>query len=87
MIKLQNDYFIDVDEKQYTLKRIVIREKKDTKEKYEDKENVGYYGDLEQALNGYCRNVMMNYIKDNDLCLLKVLEKIEELKKEIEAYE
>lgn len=87
MIKLQNDYFIDVDEKQYTLRRIVIREKKDTKEKYEDKENVGYYGELYQALNGYCRNVMMNYVKDNDVCLLKVLEKIEELKKEIKAYE
>ena len=87
MIKLLNDYFIESDGTQYILKEIVTREKKETKEKYKAEQTVGYYGELSQALNGYCRNVMMNYVKENDICLLKVLEKIEELKKEIKAYE
>ena len=87
MIKLQNDYFIESDGTQYILKEIVKRKKKETKEKYKAEQIVGYYGELSQALNGYCRNVMMNYVKENDVCLLKVLEKIEELKKEIEAYD
>lgn len=87
MIKLQNNFFIESDGTQYTLKKIVIRENKETKEKYEDKEKVGYYSELSQALNGYVRFVMLDKTKGEAVSLYQVLDMLKELKEEIKAYE
>lgn len=87
MIKLQNDYSIISDGTQYTLTKKVIREKKETKEKYEAEQIIGYYIELSQALNGYVRFVMLDYTKYESVSLYQVLDKLKELEKEIKAYD
>lgn len=87
MIKLQNNYFIDADDKQFILKQIIIREKKDTKEKYEDADSVGYYTSLSQALKGYVNKVMLDKTRCESVSLYQVLDTLKEIKEEIKAYE
>lgn len=87
MIKLQNNCFIESDGTQYTLKKVVIREKKDTKEKYEAESAIGYYSELSQVLNGYVRFVMLDKTKSEAVSLYQVLDMLKELKEEIKAYE
>lgn len=87
MIKLQNDYSILSDGTQYTLTKKVIREKKETKEKYEAEQVIGYYSELSQALNGYVRFVMLDKTKSESVSLYQVLDMLKELKEEIKAYE
>lgn len=87
MIKLQNNFFIESDGTQYTLKQTVMREKKETKEKYEAEQIIGYYSELSQALNGYVRFVMLDKTKSEAVSLYQVLDMLKELKEEIKAYE
>lgn len=88
MIKLNDNYFIESDGTNFILKQKVDRVNKETKETYVSSVPLGYYGgNLDQALNGYAKHVMLDYTKDNDVCLLKVLDKLEEIKQEIKAYE
>ena len=87
MIKLKNDYFIESDELQYVLKRKKISKKKDTGEEYETEEILGYYGDLEKALNGYSKKMMLKYVSSENVTLMDVLNKLKELEEEIKAYD
>lgn len=87
MIKLQNDYSIISDGTQYTLTKKVMREKKETKEKYEAEQIIGYYSELSQALSGYVRFVMLDRTKSEAVSLYQVLDMLKELKEEIKAYE
>lgn len=86
MIKLQNGYCIESDGTQYILKSKVFRTKKDTGEEYEDFEARGYYGNIEQALNGYVDKVMLDYTKFDAIPLYQILDVLKEIRKEIQAY-
>lgn len=86
MIKLNNDYFIHSDGVQYRLKKRVISTKKETDETYENEVTLGYYGDLKQALLGYCRIAMIDKVYEEDMTLLQVRESIDKLREEIRAY-
>ena len=86
MIKLQNGYCIESDGTQYILKSTVTREKKETGEKYELFEIRGYYGKLDQALNGYIDKAMLDFTKCETVPLYQVLDKLKEIKEEIKAY-
>lgn len=87
MIKLQNDYFIHSDGTQHILTKKVVREKKETKEKYEAAQLIGYYSELSQALNGYVRFVMLDKTKSEAVSLYQVLDMLKEIKEEIKAYD
>lgn len=86
MIKLQNGYCIESDGTQYILKSKIIRKKKDSDEEYESYEVKGYYGNIEQELNGYVDKAMLDYTQFDAIALYQVLDKIKELRKEIQAY-
>lgn len=86
MITLQNGYCIESDGTQYILKSTVTREKKETGEKYESFEIRGYYGKLDQALNGYVDKAMLDFTKCETVPLYQVLDKLKEIKEEIKAY-
>lgn len=86
MIKLQNGYCIESDGTQYILKSKIIRKKKDSDEEYEAEEVKGYYGNIEQALNGYVDKVMLDYTKFDAISLYQILDVLKEIRKEIQAY-
>lgn len=87
MIQLNNNFRIDSDGTQYILRRSKTAVKQETKEEYETLETIGYYGELSQSLKAYCRKVMLDYTKCEAVSLYQVLDKLEELEKEIKAYE
>lgn len=86
MIKLQNGYCIESDGTQYILKSKVKRQKKETGEEYEAEEIRGYYGKLDQALNGYADKVMLDYTQFDAIPLYQILDKLKEIKEEIKVY-
>lgn len=86
MIKLQNGYCIESDGTQYILKSKVFRTKKDTGEEYEDFEARGYYGKLDEALNGYVNKVILDKTKCESVSLYQILDTLKEIKEEIKVY-
>lgn len=86
MIKLNNGYCIESDGTQYILKAKIIRKKKDSDEEYETYDVKGYYGNIEQALNGYVDKVMLDYTKFDAIPLYQILDVLKEIRKEIQAY-
>ena len=83
MLKLENGYSI------YTSKKCFILVY-DTGRINSKNESVlikkGYYSKIEQALSGYSQLVLLEHIGNNDLNLSGLMEKIDELKKEIASY-
>ena len=86
MIKLKNGYSIVSDGKSYTLTQHTIRIDKDGLET-EIKKQISYHSTLESALQGYSNCRMADLVSDYDMDLKFVKEAIDELKKEIKAYE
>ena len=62
-VKLANEFFIEIDALNYTLKQAYVNEKGKTVEKI-----CGYYGDVDGAVNKY---IKLNQIQDKELLDLK----------------
>lgn len=77
MIILYKQYLIDSDGTQFILQKQVEAEKKDTKEKYIRKDNVGYYPSLEMALKGCLHKILLEEVQENTMTLKEVIEVIE----------
>lgn len=86
MIKLKNGYGITSDGKSYTLVQDAIQKSKDGVEA-EIKKQISFHSTLEGALQGYSNCRMADLVSDYDMDLKFVKEAIDELKKEIKAYE
>lgn len=79
MINLENNYFIDSDGTQFILKRNCEAEKKDTKEKYIRVDSIGYYSDLNLALQGYVRELMLEDVQAKTLTINEVKDKLDQI--------
>ena len=86
MIKLQNGYGIVSDGKSYTLIQYAIQTSKNGDVK-EIQKSISFHSTLEGALQGYSNCRMADLVADYDMDLKFVKEAIDELKKEIKAYE
>lgn len=86
MIRLKNGYSIVSDGKSYTLSQYALKESKDGNVA-EVKKSVSFHSTLEGALQGYSNCRMADLVSDYDMDLKFVKEAIDELKKEIKAYE
>lgn len=86
MIKLKNGYGIVSDKKTYTLVQDAIQVSKDGEEK-EIQKSISFHSTLESALQGYSNCRMADLVSDYDMDLKFVKEAIDDLKKEIKAYE
>lgn len=75
MIKLDNDYKIDVDSLNYTLIR--DKHKKDNKGKPLTAA-VGYYGNLSGCLKRYAELIAINQLQNGDFSLEEAIKIIEE---------
>lgn len=83
MIKLQNGMEIHSDGTQL----ILCRKKVANTEKKSVSTNVyGYYTTLEECLNGYLRNRVLEFIEGNDCSLTDVLDELRAVREEIKAY-
>ena len=86
MIELKNGYGITSDGKSYTLFQYAIQ-----KSKYgnvtEVKKQISFHSTLESALQAYSNCRMADLVADYDMDLKFVKEAIDELKREIKAYE
>lgn len=86
MINLKNGYVITSDGKSYTLFQYVLQESKDGNVT-EVKKQVSFHSTLESALQSYSNCVMADLVSNYDMDLKFVKEAIDELKREIMAYE
>ena len=86
MINLKNGYGIESDGKSYTLIQYAIQERKDGSVK-EVCKRISFHSTLSSALQGYSNCRMADLVSDYDMDLKFVKEAIDELKKEIKAYE
>lgn len=86
MINLKNGYVITSDGKSYTLSQYVLQESKNG-DVAEVKKSVSFHSTLESALQGYSNCVMADLVNNFDMDLKYVLEAIDDLKREIKAYE
>ena len=77
MIILDKQYLINSDGTQFILQKFVEAEKKDTKEKYIRKDNVGYYPSLETALKGCLHKILLEEVQEKTMTLKEVIELIE----------
>lgn len=86
MINLKNGYSIVSDGKSYTLVQDAIQKSKDGSET-EIKKQISFHSTLSSALQGYSNCVMADLVANVDLDLKQVKIAIDDLKREIKAYE
>lgn len=86
MINLKNGYSIVSDGKSYTLIQYAIQTSKNGEEK-EIQKSISFSSTLESALQGYSNCRMADLVSNVDLDLKQVKEAIDDLKREIKAYE
>lgn len=86
MIILDKQYLIDSDGTQFILQKQVEAEKKDTKEKYIRKDNIGYYPSLETALKGCLHKILLEEVQEKTMTLKEVIEVIEKFHFSIKEY-
>lgn len=86
MINLKNGYGIVSDGKSYTLSQYVLQESKDGNVT-EVKKQISFHSTLSSALQSYSNYVMADLVSNYDMDLKFVKEAIDDLKREIKAYE
>ena len=77
MVIINEQYQVISDGTQFILQKFVEAEKKDTKEKYIRKDNVGYYPSLEMALKGCLHKILLEEVQEKTMTLKEVIEVIE----------
>ena len=78
MIRINDDYFVEVDAHNYTLKRKATGTNKDGKPITTDK-IVGYYNDLRNCIYGASEDCKRNEFSKSDYSLDEALNKIQEI--------
>lgn len=86
MINLKNGYGIVSDGKSYTLVQDAVQTSKDGVET-EIKKQISFHSTLEGALQGYSNCRMADLVSNFDMDLKDVKKSIDDLKREIKAYE
>lgn len=86
MIKLQNNYAITSNGSSFTLVTFVKGKDKEGNE-VDVQKPISYHATLESALKSYSNNRIADLVSNEDLDLKQVKQAINELKKEIKAYE
>lgn len=86
MIKLQNNYAITSSGGSFALVTFIKGKDKEGNE-IDVQKPISYHTTLESALQSYSNNRMADLVANVDLDLKQVKEAIDELKKEIKAYE
>lgn len=86
MINLKNGYGITSDGKSYTLIQYAIQTSKNGNVT-EIQKSISFHSTLEGTLQGYSNCRMADLVSDYDMDLKFVKEAIDDLKKEIKAYE
>lgn len=86
MIKLQNNYAITSSSGSFTLVTFVKGKDKEGNE-IDVQKPISYHTTLQSALQSYSNNRMADLVSNVDLDLKDVKRAIDELKKEIMAYE
>ena len=86
MINLKNGYGIVSDGKSFTLVQDAIQVSKNGEET-EIKKQISFHSTLEGALQGYSNCRMADLVSNFDMDLKDVKKAIDDLKREIKAYE
>lgn len=86
MIKLKNGYGIVSDGKSYTLVQDAIQKSKNGNVA-EIQKSISFHSTLEGALQGYSNCRMADLVSNFDMDLKDVKKAIDDLKREIKAYE
>ena len=86
MVIINEKYQVISDGTQFILQKLVEAEKKDTKEKYIRKDNVGYYPSLETALKGCLHKILLEEVQEKTMTLKEVIEVIEKFHSSFREY-
>ena len=79
MVIINEKYQVISDGTQFILQKLVEAEKKDTKEKYIRKDNVGYYPSLETALKGCLHKILLEEVQAKTLTINEVKDKLDQI--------
>ena len=86
MLNLKHNYFIDSDGNCLKLCKRAVRHDDEANTDREVVTLIGYHTDLSTALRSYTRHVVNEHIKDNDTTLRQVLDLLNDLDEEVQAY-
>lgn len=86
MLRLNNNYLIDSDGSCLKLCKRAVKHDDETNTDMVVISVIGYHTDLSTALKSYTRRVVNEHIKDNDTTLSLVLDLLNELDEEVQAY-
>lgn len=83
MIKLKNGYKVVADDTCYKLVRERTATKKDSGDKYTTEVTIGYYSELNKALDAFVKETIREKVKDSDATITEVSRAIKELREYI----
>lgn len=80
-INLNNEYYIEIDEFNHTLKKRYTGKTKDGVEK-ETEKVIGYYGNLKSAVEGFIKRNQLDSMAYTSLNMREYVKMVEEVNKE-----
>lgn len=85
-IEVINDYFIEVDNYNHTLKKKCVREDKKTGEKKPGENTIGYYRSVQECLEAIVRLIPLDENNNTTITLREYAEAAEWAFKRVEAW-
>lgn len=77
MIRVNDDYVIEVDEMNYTVKKDLHKKAVDKNgEEYDMYKTLGYFNNLENALSGIIKNRLVTAYSDGEITLEEAIERL-----------
>ena len=83
MIRINNDYVILGDSKDYTLALDLHREDENKKTMYK---SLGYYGTVQTALNGLYKYLTKKAVAEKDMSLQEAAKEFERIAEDLKQY-
>lgn len=79
MVKLRNGYKVVADDTCYKLVRERTATKKDSGDKYTTEVTIGYYSELNKALDAFVKEEIREKVKNENISIKELAKSVEEL--------
>lgn len=86
IVELINDYFIEIDTYNHTLKKRYIGKDKKTEEEKECEKTIGYYRDIQECVEALVRVIPLDENNDATISLREYAESAEKAFKKVEEW-
>ena len=86
IVELINDYFIEIDTYNHTLKKRYIGKDKKTEEEKECEKTIGYYRDIQECVEALVRCIPLDETDGRIICMREYAESAERAFKRVEEW-